>query len=320
MWRFVPIYKRTIWGGSRIFPFKGLATACDSVGESWELSGEPGYVSVVDGGGDDGMSLTELIDKYGSSLLGERNFRKYGNRFPLLVKFIDAESDLSVQVHPDNRLAEELGMINGKTEMWYVLEAKDDARLANGFSKNVDPDEFAGMVRSGRVLDVLHYCPVKPGDTFLNPAGRIHAIGAGCLVLEIQQTSDATFRIYDYDRHDHEGKPRELHTDLALRALNFEDGPGEPVSYTPQYDIPVNIVRTPYFVANLLNLSREMMRDYSERDSFVIIVAVEGRATLRAKERSVQIERGSTVLVPASVNALEIDPEGDFTAVEVYIG
>ena len=213
MWKFKPILKSTIWGGSRIIPFKRLDVRLDDVGESWEISGVPGMETVVESGLDAGLTVTQLVDKYGPALMGEKNYKKYGDDFPLLVKFIDARAELSVQVHPDDALAQRRGHKWGKTEMWYIVEAAKGARIASGFRTPVDPADYDSLVESGRIEGVLGYIDVRPGEVYMTPAGRVHAIGRGCFLVEIQQTSDLTYRICDYHRRDSEGKERGLHTE-----------------------------------------------------------------------------------------------------------
>lgn len=319
MWKFEPILKETIWGGKRIASFKRIKTDKTDIGESWELSGVPGNESVVADGPDKGKTLPQLIEEYGASLLGERNYSKFNGTFPLLVKFIDARDDLSVQVHPDDAMAQRHGHKYGKTEMWYVLEASPGARLANGFNREVEPSDYARLVETGDILDVLNFNKIRPGEVFFIPAGRVHAIGKGAFVAEIQQTSDDTYRIYDYHRKGADGKERELHTELAAEAINFKDVGGSPVSYTLRPDIPVNVVTSPFFTANVLDIDHDMMRDYSEWDTFVIIVATKGKATLTCGNSSMEIEQGETILIPANANSLSIEPHGHFQALETYI-
>ena len=194
MWTFNPIFKTIIWGGEKIAPFKGIKTDQTSIGESWEISGVEGSESVVTDGPDAGLTLTQLLKRYGAKLLGEKNYQKYGDTFPLLIKFIDACQDLSVQVHPTDELARERGAKFGKTEMWYVLGAEKDARLANGFNRKVDPAEYENLVETGEIMNVLNFNEIKPGDTFFIPAGRVHAIGKGAFVAEIQETASTTDR------------------------------------------------------------------------------------------------------------------------------
>lgn len=330
MWKFRPILKETIWGGEKIVPFKQIESDLHSVGESWEVSGIPGSESVVASGSDEGLTLTQLIEKYGADLLGERAYKRCGNRFPLLIKIIDACQDLSVQVHPDDTLAQELGMDNGKTEMWYVIDALPGAKLACGFNRVVDPAEYEQLVESGDIEKVLRYVPVKKGDTFFIPAGRVHAIGAGIVVGEIQQTSDATYRLYDYHRKDAQGRERELHTALAKRAIKFDDVDGDKVAYTPHEDIPVNLVKCPYFTTNLLQIDAPVMRDYSELDSFVVIMATEGDAELECTSMlkadpknpikvTLPLHAGETALISACALGLTITPKGRFTALESMV-
>lgn len=319
MWTFKPILKTTIWGGERIAPFKKIETDLHCIGESWEVSGVEGSESVVASAPDEGLTISQLIDKYGESLLGRNNFLRFGRHFPLLVKFIDAASDLSIQVHPDDEIARRHGGLNGKTEMWYVLDAAPDARLANGFKAPVDPEQYKRMVEDGSILDALNFMDVSKGEAFFIPARRVHAIGAGALIAEVQQTSDATYRIYDYGRLDADGNPRQLHTDSALETVNFEDTDGRAVDYTPQDDIPVNVVDSRFFTVNVLRVAADFIRDYSERDSFVILVAVEGAAMLKCGADEMRIEAGTSVLVAASERNVEIKPEGTLRLLETYI-
>lgn len=323
MWIFNPILKTTIWGGSRIIPFKQLNPADhenpDSIGESWEISGVEGSESVVADGPESCQTLTQLIETYGETLLGHRNYIKYGSRFPLLVKFIDACRDLSVQVHPDDDLARERGHANGKNEMWYVLHADKGARLANGFAEPVDPSEYDHLVSSGEIEQKLRYNAISEGEVYYIPAGRVHAIGAGSFILEIQQTSDVTYRLYDYRRKDANGRERELHTDLAFDAIRFDDTEGKAEEYTNLADLPVNMVSSPYFTANLLNITRPLLRDYSEWDTFVCIVAIEGKAEIRCGDRHTILPAGHTILIPASAQGIHIIPDNLFRAVETYI-
>lgn len=319
MWTFKPILKTTIWGGDAIEPFKHLPASNDTIGESWEVSGVPGNESVVAGGPDAGLTMGQLIDKYGASLLGERNMNRFNATFPLLIKFIDARQDLSVQVHPDDEQARRHGYPNGKTEMWYVVAAKPGARLANGFNRPVAPDEYETLVESGRIMDVLNFNEIKPGDTFFIPAGRVHAIGAGAFVAEIQQTSDTTYRIYDYHRKGADGKERELHTELAKECINFDDTSGQAVDYKAVENVPANLATCPYFFTNLLPLTGEVMRDYSEYDTFIILIATEGSATLEANGEKLEIEAGTSVLLPADLKGVRITPTPSCTLLETGV-
>lgn len=319
MWKFKPILKSTIWGGSRIIPFKRLDVRLDDVGESWEISGVPGMETVVESGLDAGLTVTQLVDKYGPALMGEKNYKKYGDDFPLLVKFIDARAELSVQVHPDDALAQRRGHKWGKTEMWYIVEAAKGARVASGFRTPVDPADYDSLVESGRIEDVLGYIDVRPGEVYMTPAGRVHAIGRGCFLVEIQQTSDLTYRIYDYHRRDSEGKERELHTELAREAIDFNDTGVEAIPYQQRMNVPVTVARTPYFITNVLNADTDLLRDYSESDTFVILVMVDGEAEITCGSESVKARRGQTLLVPASATGITITPVKTCRIIETYI-
>lgn len=319
MWVFNPILKTVIWGGNKITTYKGLPAREEKIGESWEISGVEGSESVVATGPEAGMTLSQLITKYGARLLGERNYKKFGDNFPLLIKFIDADADLSVQVHPSDELARERGSKFGKTEMWYVVDAAEGARLANGFKRAVNPEEYEGLVESGEIMDVLNFNDIEPGEAYYIPAGRVHAIGKGSFILEIQETSDITYRLYDYKRKDKEGNERELHTKEAFDAINFNDTEGKAVDYTLRRDIPVNMVTSPFFTANVLQIDHEVIRDYSEWDTFVCIICTRGEATLTSDIDSLRLSQGMSVLIPASCKKLSIAPEGLFEAVETYI-
>ena len=220
--KFEPILKQTLWGGDKIIPFKHLNSDLKGVGESWEISGVEDNESVVANGPDKGLTLADMVRRYREELVGEANYARFGNKFPLLIKFIDAKQDLSIQVHPADDLAKNVHNSMGKTEMWYVISAQEGAGLYSGFSKQITPDEYVERVENNTIMDVLQFHPVKSGDVFFLPAGRIHAIGKGIFIAEIQQTSDITYRIYDYNRKDANGKGRELHTALAKDAIDYK--------------------------------------------------------------------------------------------------
>jgi len=319
MWTFKPILKTTIWGGDAIAPFKGITAESDKVGESWEISGVANSESIVAEGPDKGLTLSDLMKKYEGKLLGKRNFLRYGDRFPLLIKFIDAREDLSVQVHPDDEAAQRSGYPNGKTEMWYVIDAKPDACLANGFNRPVASEEYEGLVGSGKIMDVLNFNKIHKGDTFFIPAGRVHAIGKGAFVAEIQQTSDTTYRIYDYKRVGADGKERELHTAQAKDVINFSDTAGAAVDYTLRENVPTNLVSCKYFYTNILSLNEELMRDYRELDSFSILIVTDGNCTLRSEGEEINAPKGTTILIPASANGVTIIPDRYCTLLETYI-
>lgn len=319
MWTFLPILKSTIWGGKTLAPLKNIDGDAGSIGESWEISAVEGSESIVSCGPDKGLSLPRLIEKYGERLVGKKNFKKYGTKFPLLIKFIDAAQDLSVQVHPGDELARRLGHLNGKTEMWYVVGAKRGARLALGFNRPVEHEEFNGLVASGEIEDALRYIPIASGDAFMIPSGTVHSIGKGAFLVEIQQSSDDTFRIYDYHRKDAQGRERELHLDLAGEALNFNFTDGKAQKYQPVENIPVCVASCPFFTVNVLHLDMDVIRDYRELDSFSILIATEGSATIGCGDEKIRLKKGFSVLIPASAKGVSISPDGKFSCLETYI-
>ena len=318
--KFEPILKQTLWGGDKIISFKQLNDTRKEVGESWEISAVEGSESIVAEGPDKGMTLTEVLSKYREELLGEANYARFGVKFPLLVKFIDARQDLSIQVHPSDELAKKRHNSMGKTEMWYVIGADKGAKLRSGFSEQITPKEYKDRVYNNTITEVLQEYDIQPGDVFFLPAGRVHSIGAGAFIAEIQQTSDVTYRIYDFDRKDSKGNARELHTDLAREAINFEVLD----YYRTQYDVvenePIELVACPYFTTSLYDMTEEITCDYSELDSFVIFVCVEGSCTLYDNEKNeVSFKAGETVLMPASTQEVTIVPNGKVKLLETYV-
>ena len=318
---FKPILKKVIWGGSDICPFKGITPVQEGIGESWEVSHVEGDYSVVDNGELAGKNLDELIKTYGAQLLGKKVVDQFGETFPLLIKFIDARDDLSIQVHPDDELAKKRHNSFGKTEMWYVIDAADDATLYSGFSKQIDADEYVKRVQDGTIMDVLQRYTVDPGDVFFLPAGRVHAIGAGCFIAEIQQTSNITYRIFDYDRKGPDGKGRELHTELAKDAINYTVYPDYRTEYTPHKDMVTELAECKYFTTNLLDLDEKMTRDFAAIDSFIIYICMGGKATIKDnKGNEIEVHQGQTVLFPADTENLEIIPAPSAKFLETYIG
>lgn len=319
MWKFKNIYKETIWGGSHIGNFIGETLSSDKIGECWQLSSVDGSISYVSSSFDNGMSITELIDKYKSDLLGKKNYLRYGNRFPLLIKIIDACDNLSVQVHPDDMLARKRGEINGKAEMWYVVGCSENATIINGFEESVNTEQYSELVKNGELINHLRLSKIHKGEAYFLPAGRVHALGSGVMVVEVQQTSDITYRIFDYDRKDANGQSRELHLDLAYDAIDFSTSGGDPIAYTPKLNFPVRLVSSPHFTTNLLQLDREILRDYSEWDTFVVLTATKGEATLRCGERVLDMKVGETVLIPANTDGVMLTPNSEFEALETYV-
>lgn len=318
---FKPILKKIIWGGSDICPFKGITPMEDGVGESWELSHVEGNYSVVDGGALDGKTIDELIRTYGKQLVGEKVMKQFGSTFPLLIKFIDARADLSIQVHPNDELAMKRHHSFGKTEMWYVIKARKGAKLFSGFSHQIDADEYVRRVGDNTIMDVLQRYEVSPGDVFFLPAGRVHAIGAGCFIAEIQQTSNITYRIYDYDRKDANGKGRELHTELAKDAIDYTMLPDYRTHYKARTNATVRLADCKYFTTNLLDLDTTMIRDFSALDSFVVYICMEGKASIRDnKGNEITVHQGQTVLMAADTETVTLSPSPKAKFLETFIG
>ena len=319
--KFEPILKQTLWGGDKIIPFKHLAESRPNVGESWEISAVEGYESVVANGPDKGKTITEIIRKYKGDLVGEANYARFGTTFPLLIKFIDAKADLSVQVHPNDELARKRHAGRGKNEMWYVMSTDADAKLIAGFSRQITPKEYKERVHNGTFTDVLQECAVAPGDVFYVPAGRIHGIGAGTFLVEIQQTSDVTYRIFDYNRKDKDGSLRELHVAQALEAIDFADVDEDfRIIYQSALNEPVELVACPSFVTSLYDMTEEITCDYSELDSFVVFICVEGSCRLTDEDgNEMTMQAGETVLWPATVQEVKIMPQGKVKFLETYV-
>lgn len=318
--KFKPILKQTLWGGEKILPYKGLPSELHGVGESWELSGLAGCESVVAEGPWAGYPLSQLIAREGPQLVGEKVFREFGSEFPLLIKFIDARQDLSIQVHPDDALARERHHARGKTEMWYVIDADRGAHLYSGFARTVTPDEYAASVTNHTITELLKRYEIHKGDLFFLPAGRIHSIGAGSFVAEIQQTSDITYRIYDFNRRDARGRLRELHTDLVKEAIDFHVEEDYRTHYTPHQNTEIELLTCPYFTASLYEVNRPIECDYTTLDSFVALICVEGQGILYADaEPAVEIGTGETLLVPAAIQKLRITPTPSLKLLASYI-
>ncbi len=306
-----------VWGGERLRQLKGLAPDALPTGESWEVSAVSGSPSVVANGALAGRTLTELTEMYGASLLGERVVAQKGKEFPLLVKLIDAKRDLSIQVHPDDALARARHGCQGKTEMWYVMDAAPDATLYSGFSARITPEEYAQRVADGTICDVLARHSVKTGDVFFIPAGRPHAIGSGIILAEIQQSSDITYRIYDYNRLGLDGKPRQLHTAEAAAALDYKVYDDYRSPYIYKEEGATEIVRCPHFTVNLLSLTQPMERPLKALGTFVVYVVLQGEVDVCG----VALTAGHSCLVPAAIADVVLTPtaSGTCTVMEVTV-
>lgn len=304
--KFNPILKERLWGGTKLKDVLGKPIESDITGESWELSAVKGDVSTVANGEFTGTSLQELINRYPEELLGKSVYSRFGKEFPILIKFIDAKQDLSIQLHPNDELAKKRHDSFGKTEMWYIMDADKGAELIVGFNRDVTKEEYAKSIEEDSLLDLLNYESVKEGDTFFINTGKMHAIGAGVLLAEIQQTSDITYRVFDFNRRDKEGNLRELHTDLALDAIDYTKKDDFKVKYSDTVDSVNTMVSCPYFNTNILNLTKNMELDVEKRDSFTIFMCVGGQATISNETGSVSIGKGQTTLVPAQSKNLNI--------------
>ena len=317
---FTPLLKSTLWGGTRIARLKRLPSAPDNVGESWEVSALPGMESVVDVGPHRGRTLPELVRQYGPALVGRSVYARFGDTFPLLVKFIDATRDLSIQVHPDDRQARLHGHPSGKAEMWFVMDSDPGAAVLLGLREPLTPDGYRRLVARHAIAEALVRHPARAGDCFHVPPGRIHAICRGTFLAEIQQTCDLTYRIYDYDRLDpRSGRPRELHTDLAADCIDYTVLPDYRTHYRPEPDRPVPLLRTPHFTTRLHDLTRPATLHLGTLDSFVLLIALQGTARLtdpRTGEARL-LRAGSTLLIPADVPS--VDLIGSIRLLETYV-
>ena len=321
MFKFEPLLKQTIWGGDKIIPFKHLDSKLENVGESWEISGVKDSETIVANGPYKGLTLNQLVAELKDQLVGKENYERFGNEFPLLIKFIDARQNLSIQVHPDDETAHRHGKERGKTEMWYCVDVQKcksaHSYLYNGLKMRITPDTYKEMVEKDTITEALARYEVFEGDVFFIPAGRIHAIGAGCFVLEIQQTSDVTYRIYDYKRRDKNGNYRELHTELAAESIDYSVLPTYRTNYVRVKDKGMELVSCPYFTTALYDLTEPMTLDYSGLDSFVILMAVKGAGTIMADGEEMAFQTGDTVLIPATTT--EVKVEGEVKFLETFV-
>lgn len=318
--KFKPILKQTIWGGDRIIPFKHLNENLPNVGESWEISGVPGNESVVANGEFKGKTLRELINIFREELVGESVYKRFSTTFPLLIKFIDAKQDLSIQVHPDDETAKKRHNSLGKTEMWYVMDATEGAKLRSGFKTKIGPKEYKELVHNSTITDVLAEYEIKKGDVFFLPAGRVHSIGAGAFIAEIQETSDITYRIFDFDRKDANGNTRELHTELAKDVIDYEVHDDYRTQYTPEMNEPVELVACPYFTTSVYDMTETINCDYTELDSFIIYICMEGSCTITNNEGdSIELQAGESTLLAATTQEVTIEPHDHVKLLETYV-
>ena len=315
--KFSPLLIQKLWGGDKILSFKHINEQLENVGESWEISCVPGYETIVSNGTYKGIRLNELVEILKEKLVGQENYKRYGSEFPLLIKFIDAHQDLSIQVHPSDEIAHRHGKEHGKTEMWYIMDSNPNAKLYCGLKEQITPDDYKQMVENDTICDALAEYEAKEGDVFFLPAGRIHAIGSGCFLVEIQQTSDLTYRIYDYKRKDKNGKYRELHTKEAAESIDYHVENNYRIDYTAQQNQGVSLVRCPYFTTAVYDLDQPMTIDYSELDSFVILIGMKGNGTIKDNEGNETLMAGDSILIPATTQTIKI--EGTIKFLETYV-
>jgi len=317
--KFKAILKSNIWGGKRLQSvLQKPIGQMETCGESWEISGVKKNISEVANGALKGEKLTDLIDKYKGGLVGDHVFKSFGTDFPLLIKFIDANQDLSIQVHPDDVLAKKRHNSFGKTEMWYVIDAEENATLISGFNKRTNKDEYLERFNSGELMSLLNREQANNDDVFFLPAGRVHTIGKGLLIAEIQQTSDITYRIYDFDRVDKDGNSRQLHIDEALGAIDFNYYDDYKTKYD-QTNAQVELASCNYFICNRILAEETIAKDYSAVDSFVILMALEGSGEIKTAEGSYAYTKGDTYLLPANINEISLIPASPSKILEVYL-
>ena len=320
--RFEPLLKSTLWGGDKIIPFKHLNSEQQQVGESWEISGVADNETVVSDGPYQGKSLNILLHEMKAQLIGVDNYRRFGDEFPLLIKFIDAHQDLSIQVHPNDEIAHRQGKPRGKTEMWYIMESEPNSMLYSGLQKEITPEQYKTMVDDGTITDAIAQYKVKEGDVFFLPAGRIHSIGTGCFLVEIQQTSDVTYRIYDYNRPGLDGKPRELHTELASQAIDYKVYPEYRTEHTEDIGTANEILNTPFFSIKVIETTEPFHRNMIKYDSFIILMVLNGDCKLRVRSTGyeVTVPEGNSCLMPAAIADYDIIPTNGKTKVlEAFI-
>ena len=317
--KFEPIFKYRIWGGEKLRTLLNKEYSGNCIGESWELSGLEGDETVVNGGPLKGHTLTQLIDKYKGALIGEHCYQTFGNQFPLLIKCIDTAQPLSVQVHPSDEVARKKHGSFGKNEMWYVLTAEEEAELIIGFKQRIDKSKFLTALSSGKLLDMLNIERVGAGDVFDIPTGRIHAIGKGVTLIEIQQTSDATYRVFDYDRIDKKtGKKRELHIDEAVEVIDYSEDYNVRTQYKKEKNVPNNLIHARHFKTNFIPIQDSWRPDLSKKECFHIYICVEGSAVVRCKDTKYTLGLGETIFIPACIEALEFQ-SSDAKLIEVFL-
>jgi len=317
--KFNPIPKTKLWGGNKLIHKLNKPFQEENIGESWEISDVKNDETTVSNGSLSGKTLKELIDLYKGDFIGRSVYEEFGNKFPLLIKFIDAKTPLSVQVHPHDDIAKERHDSFGKNEMWYIMDAEKEAEIIVGFNQQLNSESYMAALESGKIMEVLNRVNTKPGDAFHIPTGRVHAIGGGIVLAEIQQTSDITYRIYDFDRVDATtGQTRELHNDLAKSSLDFTVHEEYKTAYNSEHNKSNKLIHTRYFTTNIIPLTKNTVKDYSIMDSFVIYICTEGQLKLRVQNSEYSLSKGETILIPAIINSIELMPEIESKLLEVF--
>ena len=319
---FEPNLHEVVWGGDQLRSYKGLEPSDEPIGESWEVSAVPSSTSVIANGEWKGRDLVSVIHEHPEEILGKAVHQKYHGQLPLLVKFIDAKRDLSIQVHPNDEMAQREHGKMGKSEMWYIIKADEGAHLYAGFKKEITPEEYQQRIADGTITEVLSDHKVKAGDVFYLPAGRVHAICGGILLAEVQQSSDVTYRIYDYNRPGLDGKPRELHTELAAQALDYEVERNYRTDYPQLDNRAVLIVDSPYFSVRVLEFNDRFHRNLLKYDSFIITMCIEGDCTLRIRSTGdeVLLREGHSTLIPAAIADYDLIPvQGKSRILDAFI-
>lgn len=318
--KFDPLLKEKVWGGNALAErFGKKPSGSENIGESWEISAISDSRSIVSNGFLAGNTLEELIEVYMGDITGDSVYEKFGNEFPLLIKLIEAREDLSVQVHPGNELAKKRHHAYGKTEMWYILESDQDSKIYTGFREGITKEMYEEAVKNGSLAELLNVEKAEPGDAFFTPAGRVHAIGAGIVLVEIQQTSDITYRVFDWNRKSEGKEKRELHIDLALEAIDFKELPGKKIKSSTDINKIQNLVDSEFFHTNLLHIDRTIKREYYLLDSFVIYICIEGEFHIKWEENLDQVKKGETILLPAMIKEVLLEPVGHASLLEVYV-
>lgn len=318
--KFEPVLKEKVWGGNALVTlYNKKPIGSDHIGESWELSAISEDQSVISNGFLAGNNIEELIEVYMGDITGDSIYEKFGNEFPLLIKFIEAREDLSIQVHPGNSMARERHQAYGKTEMWYIIESDKESQIYTGFIEGVTKEMYEEALNNGNLIDLLNVERAEPGDIFFTPAGRVHAIGAGIVLVEIQQTSDITYRIFDWNRNNNGKEQRELHTELALDAIDFTAAGRNKIKIVPEFNKTVNLVDCEFFNTNIIRLNKAINKEYYHNDSFVVYICIDGEFLIRWDKKYEKVSKGETVLLPAMIKEILLEPVGESLLLEIFI-